>query len=124
MGRDKEKHKEYCKEWRLKNKEKRWSHNKANKDKYKKQRYLYDYKLATEVDYQHYLDTTHCECCGAMLETSGKRTAKTKCQDHDHVTGELRGVICHTCNMIEGLIRDTDHFNAIGQYLLQIKHKQ
>lgn len=87
----------------------------------KQKKYFKNYPLATEQDYEHYLETTHCECCGIMFTNSKDRR---RCQDHDHITGKLREVICGNCNLIEGLIRDHDHFRAIGQYLSKHKHKQ
>lgn len=33
---------------------------------------------ATEEQYQHYLDTTHCECCG--VELTKDKTNQGKCQ--------------------------------------------
>ena len=118
---------EYHRAWRKANPEKRKQYAAKCAPKKKlddaKRYYFKTYPLATEADYQHYLDTTHCECCGALLE-NGWRKNTAKCQDHDHVTGALREVICKACNTIEGWIRDHDHFRAIGQYLSKHKHKQ
>lgn len=30
---------------------------------------------------------------------------KSLCADHDHESGEFRGLLCHRCNMAEGLLR-------------------
>jgi hypothetical protein len=38
--------------------------------------------------------------------------------DHDHVTGELRGLLCIPCNLILGLLRDDPRIaRAAAQYL-------
>ena len=118
MPRDKDKQRE----WFLANKEKLKEQKKKFERKperiaYNKRKcYFRDYVCATEEDYTHYLSVTHCECCGALL-TGGWKEKNSKCQDHDHVTGELRGVICKACNTIEGWTRDIDHLESIVAYL-------
>jgi hypothetical protein len=38
--------------------------------------------------------------------------------DHDHVTGEVRGLLCIPCNLILGLLRDDPHVaRAAAEYL-------
>jgi hypothetical protein len=38
--------------------------------------------------------------------------------DHDHVTGEVRGLLCIPCNLILGLLRDDSHIaRAAAEYL-------
>lgn len=43
-----------------------------------------------------------CEICGRTIEEStkweSKFTPKHLCTDHDHNTGEFRGLLCSTCN--------------------------
>jgi len=41
--------------------------------------------------------TKYCHYCWTLL-VEGMHGANKKCLDHDHETGEPRGVICHTCN--------------------------
>tara|TARA_R110000764_G_scaffold75354_1_gene152208 strand:- start:221 stop:643 length:423 start_codon:yes stop_codon:yes gene_type:complete len=47
----------------------------------------------TDEMYNHYIATTHCECCLKEFSSSCDRHL-----DHDHVTGEYRWVICCSCN--------------------------
>jgi hypothetical protein len=60
---------------------------------------------ANEQHWQHYCNSSHCECCGVEL-TSGNngRLATSRCQDHDHKSLKLRGVICSRCNLLEGYV--------------------
>jgi len=43
--------------------------------------------------YNHYIASTHCECCSKEFSSSRDRHL-----DHDHETGEYRWVICCSCN--------------------------
>jgi len=115
---NKEKKKEYNKNHRSCNHEEllQYDQHRNTSDKRKRSRYFCRYSCALEENWLHYQSTTHCECCGALL-SEGKRDNQTKCQDHDHTTGKLRGIICDSCNKIEGLIRDKEHRLSINSYL-------
>ena len=98
------------------------AYREANKAKLKARNYFKNYPAATQADYQRYLDTCRCESCGVKLE--GKGSKHGKCQDHDHATGELRGVICSACNTCEGMIRDVAHAEALVDYLKRHRKAQ
>jgi len=46
-----------------------------------------------------------CAICGRAL--SGLRILRSACLDHDHKTGEIRGVLCHPCNLVIGNAKDS-----------------
>ena len=134
---------EYMREWSRKNREKVNKHKREHYRENKSQlQYYYDNKeeilkkkktysetgrkwiaryKATEEQWKRYRDATHCECCGVEFEAG--KGANSKCQDHNHDTGELRDVICGGCNLIEGMIRKRiERLQAIKEYFKKYPH--
>jgi hypothetical protein len=53
-----------------------------------------------------------CASCGST-ESGGQW-----CLDHDHLTDEIRGVVCRPCNLILGFAQDSiEHLNKVAAYL-------
>ncbi len=77
---------------------------KKNPDKYREQRLQKVYGL-TLSDYQTILDEQGggCAICGATTNANGRRLSV----DHNHETGQIRGVLCSNCNTGIGHLRDS-----------------
>lgn len=72
----------------------------------------------TVADYDRMLAEQggRCAICGADRPGAG-RTGRWPV-DHDHVTGRVRGLLCHPCNRAIGLLRDLPEVaDAVAAYL-------
>ena len=62
---------------------------------------------------------------GSQCQICGKRPTLNKANavDHCHVTGEVRGILCHSCNMGIGYFKDDiDLLKAAINYLARNKY--
>lgn len=55
--------------------------------------------------------TNGCQICGAEYNindcpVTGDQLPKRLCIDHNHATGKVRGVLCHSCNVALGHFKD------------------
>ena len=123
--KNKEKIKEADRIYREKNKEKKKQYNKEyqnkNKEQIKEKSKLYQQSEAgikanriknwktrgvicadfAEL-YNQYLRTTYCDICRVELTYDKRNTCTTKCLDHCHDSGEVRNILCHSCNTKRG----------------------
>lgn len=55
-----------------------------------------------------------CKICGLPNDRPGYRMS----MDHDHATGEFRGLLCNRCNRVLGMVRDdTQLLYQMREYL-------
>jgi hypothetical protein len=58
-----------------------------------------------------------CKICGKIPTGNGTSDARLNI-DHDHKTGEFRGLICHRCNKALGMVNDSiEILEAMKEYL-------
>ena len=60
----------------------------------------YDFNIIYDI----YISTDFCDYCNTPL-IEGQFGGNKKCLDHNHKTGEIRGIICHRCN-VRDVFRD------------------
>lgn len=86
------------------------------KAKHHRNKLITFYKMRPE-DYERMLTEQEgqCACCG--------RIPDKLVIDHDHATGEVRGLLCYACNTGIGLLRDSPStLDLAKDYLQGIKH--
>lgn len=60
-----------------------------------------------------------CASCGDVPPEDAKRRFHV---DHDHSTGAVRGILCHSCNVALGYLKeDQERITKLGVYLAQWK---
>lgn len=76
----------------------------ANPEKFRVRQITVKYGLSAE-DYAQLIEDTgpNCPLCGVEFKSRGR--AK-RCVDHDHDTGNVRGMICMSCNFALGQFGD------------------
>lgn len=94
----------YCKEC---NKLRVRKYKKENPGKQREWLYKSRYKNVYDIDEDKYQKMikehdNKCAICGNGPEILGKAL----CVDHDHETGEIRGLLCTSCNSAIGFLKD------------------
>ena len=59
-----------------------------------------------------------CAICGS--DSPGRRGSKNFTVDHDHTTKEVRGLLCHSCNVMLGLAKDS--IEVLEMAIKYLKH--
>ncbi len=111
----------YCKVCRLRSassKYKKWSRDNPEeaREKSRKASYKKDYGITIRDYNEMFLQQAgKCAICGTTKPTAKKSHFAV---DHDHTTGNVRGLLCHHCNAGIGYLKDDIKLlaNAI-QYL-------
>lgn len=87
------------------------AYRERTKEKQKGYRLKQDFGITLE-QYQQMLEEQSgvCACCGKPETATYNKTGVTKqlAVDHDHATGEIRGLLCGRCNTALGLLQDSE----------------
>jgi hypothetical protein len=69
-------------------------------------------------DYSRMCSRQHGKCAICCAPPGNGRSKRFLHVDHDHKTGEVRGLLCNSCNLMIGMARDrADVLKAAAQYL-------
>ena len=122
----------YQKQWRDKNADAIRDYNGAYMQKYVQRDYvkestrergLKQYGLTPEGFNNMWTSQRgKCAICGIEMRPRG-RDKNSACIDHNHLTGDVRGLLCRGCNHgIENLKDDPDVLEAAAEYLRKFGH--
>ena len=108
----------YQRDWRAKNPEKcKEYYEKRDKEKIREKAWLRRYKITREDYNKIYKEQTGCCAICRTFETG--RGHKYLHVDHDHETGEVRGLLCDLCNRGLGYFKDNCHFLRRAAHYLE-----
>ena len=76
----------------------------------------YKYNMTNE-DYEAMLEKQDHKCAVCGINEVHAENSR-RCVDHDHNTGQVRGLLCKKCNQAIGLLQDNADFcESAGKYL-------
>ena len=89
---------------------KKWTENNPEKSSYSARNRRLKHIYGVDIPWyeaQMAKQNNCCAICGTTEnKTVGKRAAWNFAVDHDHETGDVRGLLCNTCNRALGLFQD------------------
>jgi len=111
--KDKERRKEYMKQYYKENKKYQEMSKNCGKEyrqteQGKKSQRIHNWKKTGVICddfnklYDYYINCWNCEECNIEL-IEGCYGANKRCLDHNHKTGKFRNIVCNTCNVRRGI---------------------
>jgi hypothetical protein len=87
------------------------------KSKIRKYSLKHNYGITLE-DYNALLEKQERSCAICKSKEVNRKTDKNFCVDHNHKTGEVRGLLCHSCNAMLGKAKEnSDTLRNAAAYL-------
>jgi hypothetical protein len=126
----KEKRREYQREWHRKNavemrkRSREWAINnrdRHNTNQLKSYHSVKKYKIfnrkygITKEQYDKICEISKCQVCGRQF--TGTQSHNRRYIDHCHTTGVIRGVLCRDCNLSEGLMKTPENALRLYEYM-------
>ena len=119
---NKDKIKDYTKKYNVKNKGKMSKIYKSIKDKeeFKARKRDYSRRYCYNIspkDYQNLISNQNNKCAICKQEFNPDKNKSKPHIDHNHDTGKVRGLLCHTCNTRLAVIENKEFLNTALKYL-------
>ena len=111
---------EYSKQWREDNPEKVKKYSKTYCKKHRERAKIVHLKRNYDLSYENWLKMWEnqdgkCAICGTSFDKPSD-----VCIDHNHKTGEIRGLLCNKCNFAIGLLNDDPELTIkLTEYLME-----
>lgn len=83
----------------------KWARDNRSKSYYNSDKHIFFRYGLTREDWNRMLDEQGGVCAICSTDDWGGRSDKP-CVDHDHKTGQVRGLLCHACNRGLGSFAD------------------
>lgn len=118
-----EERREYARQWREKNRESMNSYHRQWRASNRHKVMTYMRKCAygvTPLDIYtlRKMQNNRCAICGEEERRVLRGKVKDLCVDHDHETGQVRGLLCDSCNVMIGRAKEsTDNLQKAIAYL-------
>ncbi len=91
-------HDHYCKECGNGNHRLKYNTDIEYKERMKRRSIKYNYNIS-DIELNELFLIKNCQICGNEIK-------KKKCIDHNHKTGNIRGILCSKCNNLLGMCND------------------
>jgi hypothetical protein len=91
------------------------ANRRKNKENYRNYKLKYTFGITRE-DYDSLLKSQEKKC--AVGKTHYSNLKRVLSVDHNHKTGKIRGLLCSSCNLALGHVKDSmDLLESLKQYL-------
>lgn len=68
-------------------------------------------------DYEKLLLNQNFSCALCLRSQASFKRGYSLAVDHNHKTGEIRGLLCYACNKLLGRVEDVEYFTRVRNYL-------
>ena len=88
---------------KIKEQKKKWRHSENGYKSHRIDQWKHKYGIICDYQkiYEIFMNTNSCDYCNIELDSimSKKLSGKSRCLDHCHGCGAVRGILCNICNL-------------------------
>jgi hypothetical protein len=112
-----------CRPW-VRDRENKWQRERWKNSPMRPERKAYDKarglarKYRLTINQFNDLLASQAGCCASCkVRLDSSTHAVVPCVDHSHVTGDVRGILCRSCNTAEGWLKTPDNAMLLADYM-------